>query len=152
VWARFRQGHEFVDSMPQDVVGALEYDPEIPVRQRHREFLQQSVVFKEVVPIGDPAVRAKIHQTYRMGYLKARPLPPSPLHPEHSLAILPWMAGRTCSFKQRVCPLHLPPQRDIWMQCGTCDVPCTAVCVRVRCCWAVLRKLRFLAEGSASLA
>jgi len=53
-------------------VGALEYDPEIPVRQRHREFLQQSVVFKEVVPIGDPAVRAKIHQTYRMGYLKVR--------------------------------------------------------------------------------
>ena len=71
-----------VHTMRQDVVGALEYDPEIPRRQRHREFLQQSVVFKEVVPIGDPAVRAKIHQTYRMGYLKARPRR-SPLHCSH---------------------------------------------------------------------
>ena len=71
--------------LPQDVVGALEYDPEIPQRQRHREFLQQSVVFKEVVPISDSAMRAKIHQTYRMGYLKARdtaaPACPPPLHP-----------------------------------------------------------------------
>ena len=56
-------------------MGALEYDPELPQRQRHREFLQQNVVFKEVVPISDPAVRAKIHQTYRMGYLKARRRP-----------------------------------------------------------------------------
>ena len=57
---------------PQDVVGCLEYDPELPVRQHYREYLQQGVVFKEVVPISSPAVRAKIHQTYRLGYLKVR--------------------------------------------------------------------------------
>lgn len=32
-------------------------------------------MFKEVVPIEDAAVRAKIHQTYRMGYLKDVVLP-----------------------------------------------------------------------------
>ena len=57
---------------PQGVMGCLEYDPEIPVRQRHRDFLKGSVLFKEVVPITDAATRAKIHQTYRMGYLKVR--------------------------------------------------------------------------------
>lgn len=54
----------------QDVVGCLEYDPELPVRQQYRQYLQQGVVFKEVVPIISQNLRAKIHQTYRMGYLK----------------------------------------------------------------------------------
>lgn len=51
------------------------YDPEQPVRQQHREFLREKVVFREVVPISDPTVRAKIHQTYRIGYLKDVILP-----------------------------------------------------------------------------
>lgn len=51
-------------------VGALEYDPDLPEQQRHREFLREKVVFKEVVPIADAALRAKIHQTYRLAYLK----------------------------------------------------------------------------------
>lgn len=51
------------------------YDPELPERQRHRDFLRERVVFREVVPISDAAVRAKIHQTYRMGYLKDVILP-----------------------------------------------------------------------------
>ncbi len=55
------------------MVGCLEYDPEIPVRQRHRDYLERSVVFKEVVPISDPVIRNKIHQTYRLGYLKVQP-------------------------------------------------------------------------------
>ena len=58
-----------------DVVGALEYDPDLSERQRHREFLGTSVVFKEVVPITDLAVLAKIHQTYRIQYLKDVILP-----------------------------------------------------------------------------
>jgi len=53
-----------------DVVGALEYDPELTSKQNHRAFLRDSVVFKEVVPITDPNILAKIHQTYRIGYLK----------------------------------------------------------------------------------
>lgn len=58
-----------------DVVGALEYDPEQTARQQHREFLRDKVVFREVIPITDPSVRAKIHQTYRVGYLKDVILP-----------------------------------------------------------------------------
>lgn len=51
------------------------YDPEQATRRQHREFLRERVVFREVVPISDPAVRAKIHQTYRIGYLKDVILP-----------------------------------------------------------------------------
>ncbi|KAK9907487.1 hypothetical protein WJX75_004578 [Coccomyxa subellipsoidea] len=58
-----------------DTVGALEYDPELPEQQRHRSFLRDRVVFKEVVPIADPGLRAKIHQTYRLAYLKDVVLP-----------------------------------------------------------------------------
>jgi hypothetical protein len=42
---------------------------------QHRAFLRDSVVFKQVVPIQDAAIRAKIHQTYRIGYLKDVILP-----------------------------------------------------------------------------
>ena len=42
-----------------DVMGCLEYDPELPEPQHHRQFLQQSVVFKEVVPITSQEVGAK---------------------------------------------------------------------------------------------
>lgn len=56
-------------------IGALEYDPEILTQQRHREFLRDVVIFKEVVPIRDASLRGKIHQTYRMGYVKDVILP-----------------------------------------------------------------------------
>ncbi len=56
-------------------MGALEYDPELVIQQHHRDFLRDKVVFKEVVPISDPALRAKIHQTYRLAYLKDVVLP-----------------------------------------------------------------------------
>lgn len=67
----------FDDAHVMDFVGALEYEPDIRPEQRprHREFLRDSAVFKEVVPISDPAVKSKIHQTYRMGYLKDVVLP-----------------------------------------------------------------------------
>lgn len=41
-----------------DVVGALEYDPELGAQQQHRAFLREGVTFKEVVPITDPQVGA----------------------------------------------------------------------------------------------
>lgn len=36
------------EEMVMDVVGALEYDPELLTKQNHRTFLKESVVFKEV--------------------------------------------------------------------------------------------------------
>ncbi|KAL4852743.1 Serine/threonine-protein phosphatase 4 regulatory subunit 3 [Chlorella vulgaris] len=67
----------FDEAHVMDLVGALEYEPDIKPEQRpkHREFLREQAVFKEVVPISDPKIRAKIHQTYRMGYLKDVVLP-----------------------------------------------------------------------------
>ncbi|CAK7326379.1 unnamed protein product [Dovyalis caffra] len=58
------------DELIMDVIGSLEYDPEISHIQHHRNFLKEHVVFKEAIPIKDPHVLSKIHQTYRVGYLK----------------------------------------------------------------------------------
>ncbi|XP_061987263.1 uncharacterized protein LOC133705869 isoform X3 [Populus nigra] len=60
----------FGDELIMDVIGSLEYDPEISHVQHHRGFLKEHVVFKEAIPIKDPHVLSKIHQTYRVGYLK----------------------------------------------------------------------------------
>ncbi|KAL1892229.1 Platinum sensitivity protein [Sporothrix stenoceras] len=52
------------------VVGALEYDPDFPSHKaNHREWLSKGR-FMEVVPIVDEKIRLKIHQTYRLQYLK----------------------------------------------------------------------------------
>ncbi|KAL8481361.1 hypothetical protein ACS0TY_027757 [Phlomoides rotata] len=64
----------FGDELILDIMGCLEYDPESPQAQ-HRKFLKELVVFKEVVPIKDPVVLSKIHQTYRINYLKDVVLP-----------------------------------------------------------------------------
>ncbi|TGZ76916.1 DUF625-domain-containing protein [Ascodesmis nigricans] len=59
------------DEMIMGVVGILEYDPDFPSHKaNHRQFLKTKSNFKEVVPIRDPEVQKKIHQTYRLQYLK----------------------------------------------------------------------------------
>ncbi|XP_043720303.1 serine/threonine-protein phosphatase 4 regulatory subunit 3-like isoform X2 [Telopea speciosissima] len=60
----------FGDELIMDIIGSLEYDPEIRHVQHHRAFLKEHVVFKEAVPIKDHVVLSKIHQTYRIGYIK----------------------------------------------------------------------------------
>ncbi|KAF3779741.1 Serine/threonine-protein phosphatase 4 regulatory subunit 3 [Nymphaea thermarum] len=50
-------------------------DPEASKRQRHRVFLKEHVVFKEAIPIESSTVLFKIHQTYRIGYIKDVILP-----------------------------------------------------------------------------
>ncbi|KAJ6816673.1 serine/threonine-protein phosphatase 4 regulatory subunit 3B isoform X2 [Iris pallida] len=64
-------GEEFI----LDVIGSLEYDPEVPEVQHHRSFLKEHVVFKEAIPIKNSSVLSKIHQTYRVGYIKDVILP-----------------------------------------------------------------------------
>lgn len=65
----------FADDLMLDIIGSLEYDSEVPSVQHHRNFLKDHVVFKEAIPIKDPLVLSKIHQTYRVGYLKDVILP-----------------------------------------------------------------------------
>ncbi|KAI9719629.1 MAG: hypothetical protein M1812_003400 [Candelaria pacifica] len=59
------------DDIVLGVVGALEYDPDFPSHKaNHRQYLSDESKYKEVVRIDDPTIRRKIHQTYRLQYLK----------------------------------------------------------------------------------
>ncbi|KAK8661817.1 hypothetical protein V6N13_091409 [Hibiscus sabdariffa] len=60
----------FGDELIMDIIGSLEYDPAVPEVQQYRKFLKEHVVFKEAIPVKNPVVLSKIHQTYRVGYLK----------------------------------------------------------------------------------
>ncbi|MBA0780407.1 hypothetical protein Gotri_004507 [Gossypium trilobum] len=60
----------FGDELIIDIIGSLEYDPFVPQVQQYRKFLKEQAVFKEVIPFKNPVVLSKIHQTYRVGYLK----------------------------------------------------------------------------------
>jgi protein phosphatase-4 regulatory subunit 3 len=68
----------FSEEMVWPLVGALERDPDAPPgaeAPRHREWLARRAALKEVVPIADAAVRAKIQASYRMGYVKDAVIP-----------------------------------------------------------------------------
>eukprot|EP00667_Euglena_gracilis_P004009 EG_transcript_4022 len=56
------------------LMGIFEYDPELPARPQHRKYLQHVVVFKELIAL-DPEVKQKIHQVYRLQYLRDTVLP-----------------------------------------------------------------------------
>lgn len=63
--------HAVSDDCVLGVVGALEYDPDFPQHKaNHRQWLDKQGRYKEVVRIEDDQVRRKIHQTYRLQYLK----------------------------------------------------------------------------------
>ncbi|KAF0926460.1 hypothetical protein E2562_025304 [Oryza meyeriana var. granulata] len=65
----------FSDDFILEIIGALEYDPEAHNVQNHRSYLKEHVVFKEAIPIKNASVVSKIHQTYRIGYIKDVILP-----------------------------------------------------------------------------
>ncbi|XP_077219478.1 uncharacterized protein LOC143853553 [Tasmannia lanceolata] len=65
----------FGDQFIMDIIGSLEYDPEVSQVQQHRAFLKEHVIFKEVIPIKDSIVLSKIHQTHKVGYIKDVILP-----------------------------------------------------------------------------
>ncbi|KFA77926.1 hypothetical protein S40288_02499 [Stachybotrys chartarum IBT 40288] len=63
--------HAVSDECVLGVVGALEYDPDFPSHKaNHRHWLDNQGRYKEVVPIEDEQTQRKIHQTYRLLYLK----------------------------------------------------------------------------------
>ncbi len=63
--------HAVSDECVLGVVGALEYDPDFPSHKaNHRQWLNNQGRYKEVVRIQDEQIRKKIHQTYRLQYLK----------------------------------------------------------------------------------
>ncbi|KAJ2247945.1 Platinum sensitivity protein, partial [Coemansia sp. RSA 455] len=57
-------------------IGMLEHDPKHPVeRGVYRDFIDSGSHYKEAVPIGDAATENKIHQNFRLQYLKDVVLP-----------------------------------------------------------------------------
>ncbi|CAO2623809.1 Protein PPP4R3C [Lemmus lemmus] len=65
----------FSDECIMDVVGCLEYEPGLDQPNQHRKFLAENAKFKEVMPITHSKLRQKIHQTYRMQYIRDILLP-----------------------------------------------------------------------------
>ncbi|QRW15976.1 Serine/threonine-protein phosphatase [Rhizoctonia solani] len=63
--------HMLSDEIFPGVLGMLEYDPEFPDHKAsYRHFLSYVAHYREAVPIRDSVVRKKIHQTYRLLFLK----------------------------------------------------------------------------------
>uniref|UniRef100_A0A6Q2XTC4 Serine/threonine-protein phosphatase 4 regulatory subunit 3 n=1 Tax=Esox lucius TaxID=8010 RepID=A0A6Q2XTC4_ESOLU len=79
----------FSEECIMDVIGCLEHDPALGASpRRHRDFLTKTARFKEVIPIGDPELRAKIHQTYRVQYIQDMVLPTPSVFEENMLSTL----------------------------------------------------------------
>lgn len=78
----------FADDTIFDVVGALEYDPTSSQPKRHREYLRGIAKFKEVIPISNPELLGKIHQTYRVQYIQDVVLPTPSVFEENMLSTL----------------------------------------------------------------
>ncbi|KIM29443.1 hypothetical protein M408DRAFT_15821 [Serendipita vermifera MAFF 305830] len=59
------------DDIFMDMIGLMEYDPEFPrLKANYRDFLAENAKHHQVVEFRDPAIRAKVHHTYRLQYLK----------------------------------------------------------------------------------
>lgn len=71
-----------------DVVGCLEFDPSLAKPQKHRDYLLHEVNFKEVLPIKNPDLLKKIHQTFRLQYIQDVVLPTPSVFEENLLSTL----------------------------------------------------------------
>ena len=77
----------FADSIIDDVIGCLEYDPNKP-QSRHREYMAKISQHKEVIPFNNPELLAKIHQTYKIQYIQEVILPTPSLFEENMMSSL----------------------------------------------------------------
>ncbi|GJJ70899.1 protein phosphatase 4 regulatory subunit 3 [Entomortierella parvispora] len=63
--------HILKDEIIIGCLGMLEYDPELGnEKEDYRDFISKRSKFKQIVPINDPEVEQKIHQAYRLQYLR----------------------------------------------------------------------------------
>ena len=59
------------DDVYLGAIGMLEYDPEFPrLKASYRDYLINTTRFRQVVDIHDASILSKIHQTFRLQYLK----------------------------------------------------------------------------------
>ena len=78
----------FSESNIMDILGCLEYDPTKKDPQRYRKFLKENVHFREVIPINNAELLAKIHQTYQVQYIMDIVLPTPTVFEENMLPSL----------------------------------------------------------------
>lgn len=78
----------FSETNIMDILGCLEYDPTKKEPQRYRKFLKDNVKFREVIPINNPELLAKIHQTYQVQYIMDIVLPTPTVFEENMLPSL----------------------------------------------------------------
>lgn len=78
----------FADDIIFDVIGILEYDPTLPQPANHREFLQTTAKFNEVIPIHNKELVHKIHQTFRVQYIQDVILPTPSVFEDNMLSTL----------------------------------------------------------------
>lgn len=71
-----------------DVIGCLEYDPGQSQPKRHREYLRQQAKFREAIPIKNPELLSKIHQTFRVQYIQDVVLPTPSVFEDNMLSTL----------------------------------------------------------------
>ena len=69
-----------------DVVGCLEYDPSKPHPIRHRQYLDQTSRYREVIPFDNTELIDKIHLTYKMCYIQEVILPTPSLFEENMMS------------------------------------------------------------------
>ena len=69
-----------------DVVGCLEYDPSKPHPIRHRQYLDQTSRYREVIPFDNTDLIDKIHLTYKMCYIQEVILPTPSLFEENMMS------------------------------------------------------------------
>ncbi|KAG0368633.1 Platinum sensitivity protein [Mortierella sp. AD032] len=63
--------HILKDEIILNCVAMLQYDPELGEhKEEYREFLSKRSKYKQIVPINDPEVEQKIHQVFRLQYLR----------------------------------------------------------------------------------
>merc|ERR1719420_1696190 len=78
----------FAEDTIFDVVGCLEFDPNLSSPKRHRQNLKSIASFHEVIKINNPELLSKIHQTYRVQYIQEVVLPTPSVFEENMLSTL----------------------------------------------------------------
>ena len=78
----------FADDLIFDVVGVLEYNPVLHQPAKHREYLRTQSNFKQVIPLDNPELIQKIHQTYRVQYIQDVIMPMPSVFEENMLSTL----------------------------------------------------------------
>ncbi|TRY72392.1 hypothetical protein TCAL_08442 [Tigriopus californicus] len=78
----------FAEDTIFDVIGCLEFDPNLSAPKRHRQYLKSIAKFHQVININNPDLLSKIHQTYRVQYIQDVVLPTPSVFEENMLSTL----------------------------------------------------------------